>query len=110
MNVAVIGSRTFNNYSLMKETLDKLDIKLIVSGGAYGADKLGERYAKVNDIKTRIFLPEWSKYGKKAGIIRNKLIVSNSDIVVAFWDGSSRGTLSSINMAKNSNKQLLIIK
>lgn len=114
MNVAIVGSRTFDNYLLLKETLDIINdcnnIKMIISGGARGADKLGERYAKENDIETLIFIPDWKKFGKSAGFIRNKDIVENSDKVVAFWDGKSKGTLSSINLAKKLNKELEIIK
>ena len=43
-------------------------------------------------------------------MIRNTDIVKNSDIVVAFWDGESKGTLDSIRKAENLNKGLMIIK
>ena len=110
MNIAIVGSRTFTDYTQLKETLDEYkNISKIVSGGAKGADKLGERYAKENNIETLIFLPDWKKYGRAAGVIRNKDIVSNSDTVIAFWDGKSTGTLSSINLAKKLKKNLKII-
>jgi hypothetical protein len=110
MKVAVIGSRTFNDYELVKETLTKLDITLLVSGGAKGADSLGERYANENNITTLIFKPDWERHGRGAGMIRNTDIVKNSDIVVAFWDGSSKGTLDSIRKVEKLNKGLMIIK
>ena len=110
MKVAVIGSRTFNDYELVKETLTKLDITLLVSGGAKGADSLGERYASENNITTLIFKPDWERHGRGAGMIRNTDIVKNSDIVVAFWDGSSKGTLDSIRKVEKLNKGLMIIK
>jgi len=110
MKVAVIGSRTFNDYELVKETLTKLDITLLVSGGAKGADSLGERYASENNITTLIFKPDWGRHGRGAGMVRNTDIVKNSDIVVAFWDGSSKGTLDSIRKVEKLNKGLMIIK
>ena len=110
MKVAVIGSRGFDNYELVKTALSPLKITLLVSGGAKGADSLGERYAKENNIETLIFKPDWEKHGKAAGMIRNTDIVKNSDIVVAFWDGESKGTLDSIRKAENLNKGLMIIK
>jgi len=110
MKVAVIGSRTFNDYELVKETLTKLDITLLVSGGAKGADSLGERYASENNITTLIFKPDWERHGRGAGMVRNTDIVKNSDIVVAFWDGSSKGTLDSIRKVEKLNKGLMIIK
>lgn len=93
MKIAIIGSRTFNDYELLRQSLDEfsfeanVDISLIVSGGANGANSLGERYAHENNIETLIFLPDWKKHGKGAGFIRNQLIIDNADFVIAFWDG-----------------------
>lgn len=109
MRVAVIGSRGFNDYEKVKETLSKINITLLVSGGAKGADLLGERYAKENNIETKIFIPDWDKHGKKAGFLRNTDIIENAELVVAFWDGESKGTLDSINKTKKQNKKLIII-
>ncbi len=109
VKVAVIGSRNFNDYDLVKKTLDDMKISLIVSGGAKGADSFGEKYAKEKDINTLIFYPDWKKYGKAAGMIRNTEIVKNSDIIVAFWDGVSKGTKDSINKAKKLNKQVKVV-
>jgi hypothetical protein len=114
MKLAVIGSRSFRDYSLLKEKLDQINaetpIKKIISGGAVGADKLGEFYAEENNLKTKIFIPDWKKYGRGAGIIRNEDIIKNSDKVIAFWDGKSKGTLSSIKLAEKYNKSLIIVK
>ena len=38
------------------------------------------------------FLPEYSRYGRSAPLKRNLLIIDYSDLVIAFWDGKSRGT------------------
>jgi len=110
MKVAVIGSRTFSDYKLVKETLSTINITLLVSGGAIGADSLGEQYAKLNGIPAKIFYPDWKKYGKKAGFIRNSDIINESEMVIAFWDGKSKGTLDSIKKAEELNKNILIIK
>jgi hypothetical protein len=111
MKLAIVGSRSFNNYNLLKDTINKYDnIKLIINNSAIGADKLAEQYTKEYNIETKIYLPDWNKYWKKAGPIRNELIIKDCDIVIAFWDGESRGTLSSINIAKTLNKKLELIK
>ena len=112
MKVAIIGSRDFNDYALVQKTLDpvKEKITLIVSGGAKGADSLGDKYAKENGIPTQIFIPDWETNGKSAGYIRNRDIVSNSDIVIAFWDGQSKGTQHSFKLAAELNKPIRIIK
>ena len=110
INLAVVGSREFNNYDLLKKTLDKFDIQCIVSGGAPGADTLAENYAHTNKISTKIFRPDWQKHGKKAGFLRNALIVEACDMLIAFWDGQSRGTQHSINMCKKAGKQVHIVR
>lgn len=84
--------------------IKKKSIELIVSGGAIGADKLAEEFSEEFDIPKKIFKPEWEKYGKSAGFIRNKKIVEASDIIFAFWDGISKGTKSTINLARESDK------
>lgn len=110
MKVAVVGSRNFTDYNLVKETLDEIkDISLIVSGGARGADSLGERYAAEKGIPIKIFLPAWDVYGRSAGYRRNVQIVEAADIVIAFWDGLSRGTRHSINLAREKGKELLVV-
>ena len=109
MKVAVIGSRTFNDYELLRQTLSKLEITLVVSGGAKGADSLGEEYANANNIPTKIFLPDWDKYGKSAGMLRNSDIINEAEIIVAFWDGESKWCKDAIAKANKLNKKVLII-
>lgn len=111
MKVAVIGGRDFTNYELLDNTLKVYSDKIttIVSGGAKGADFLAEYWAEKNNKGTLIFLPNWDLYGKKAGFVRNELIVINSDAIIAFWDRKSRGTKSSIDIAKKLNKPTMIV-
>jgi len=111
MKIGVVGSRSFNDYKLLKDTLDKYlsEATIIVSGGAKGADSLGERWAKENGVETLIFIPDWDKHGKQAGFLRNFEIIENSDIIVAFWDGLSRGTEHTIYNAREDDKEVIII-
>lgn len=111
MKVAVVGSRSFTDYELLKKTLDELypNITLIVSGGAKGADSLSEQYADEEGIRKLIFKPDWEKHGKAAGFIRNRDIVAESDMVIAFHDGHSKGTANSIEHAKKMGKILKVI-
>lgn len=111
MKIAIIGSRNFKDKNLLNETLDSYQnqVTVVVSGGAKGADCLGEEWAKENNIQTEIFLPNWEKFGKSAGFIRNNYIIENSDEVIAFWDGKSKGTNHSISLCKKLNKKYKII-
>ena len=109
MKVAVIGSRSFKDYTEVQRVLSSLTITEIISGGAIGPDTLGAKYAKEKGIPTKIFLPDWSKHGKSAGFIRNTDIVENADIIIAFWDQTSRGTKDSIDKANKLGKKVLIV-
>jgi hypothetical protein len=111
IKLAIIGSRDFGDYKLLCETLSPYlpKINLVVSGGARGADKLGERWAKENNIQTLIFYANWDKHGKAAGFIRNEDIIKNCDCVIAFWDGKSKGTSHSLSLAKKFGKPTKII-
>ena len=112
MRIAIIGSRNFDNYKLVIETLKpyKSKISLIVSGAAKGADSLGEKWAIDNKIQTLIFPADWEKHGKRAGFIRNEDIIKNCDGVIAFWNGISKGTAHSLSLAEKYNKPVKIVK
>lgn len=113
IDVGVVGSRDFKDKNLINKVLDKIHrdrtINKIVSGGAIGADTYAEEWAKNNHVEKLIYLPNYKKYGRGAPLIRNTDIINNSDLVVAFWDGESRGTKDSITKAENMNKELIII-
>lgn len=111
MKLAIIGSRTFNNYELLQEILEqyKSKITLVISGAAKGADSLGERWAFQNGIKLLVFPADWNQYGKRAGFIRNEDIIKNCDCCIAFWDGVSKGTKHSISLCEKYNKPLKVI-
>jgi len=104
--VAVIGSRGFENYDYFRVKLEYLlseieDPISYVSGGAKtGADNLIKKYCLENQYTLIEHLPEYDKYsGKVAPIKRNHTIVENSDYLIAFYDGKSRGSKYTIDLA-----------
>ena len=113
MNIAIVGGRDFDDYNLLINSIEKqydpTEIDGVVSGGAIGADFLAEKYARDINTPMKIFPAEWHVYGKSAGFKRNVKIVTSADIVFAFWDGISKGTKHSIDIAKEQNKELHII-
>ncbi len=111
MKVAVIGSRGFADYGLVCETLDAIpELSMIVSGGARGADSLGERYADERGLAKQIHRPDWKRFGRGAGKVRNKTIVDASDLVIAFWDGASAGTKHALDYARQRGKPVRVIR
>ncbi|MBE6733076.1 MAG: DUF2493 domain-containing protein [Ruminococcaceae bacterium] len=113
--VVIAGCRNYNNYDEAKVYIDfclsnvrKENDIIIVSGGASGADKMGERYAKENGFEVEQYPADWEKYGRSAGPIRNRQMAEVCDYVICFWDGKSRGTRSMIELAKKYGKPVKI--
>lgn len=109
MIVGVVGTRTFTDYNLMCHILSNYNITKIVSGGARGADRLAKKYAIENNIPIKEYFAEWDKYGSSAGVLRNTDIINDSEMIIAFWNMKSTGTLDSIEKAKKQKKPIVII-
>lgn len=117
MRLMVCGGRHFYNKELLEKSLDefikanrwKTEDIAILEGGATGADNLAEEYAKKKGFTFIVYPADWEKYGKAAGPIRNKQMVEDCDYCVAFWDGQSKGTKSSIDFCKFLNKPCKIV-
>lgn len=135
MILGIVGSRNFTDYQLLKQTVidyfciheDDSPIWIngihpkfdeVVSGGAQGADSFarvlvqeinGQIWDERFHVKMTEFLPDWSTYGKAAGPIRNRSIIERADVVLCCWNGESRGTKSSLSIAKELKKPTLII-
>jgi hypothetical protein len=121
--VIIAGSRMFNDYRKMSESLDDLGFHLIntidpieiISGHAPGADALGERFAKSYGYPLTIFPAEWNKYGKAAGPIRNEKMAkyaaeADRGILVAFPIEESSGTMNMIKLAKQYGLEVNIVR
>lgn len=106
MKVAIIGSRTITIENI-EDYIPKGTTE-IISGGAKGADTCAKLFAESNNITYTEFLPEYKKYGRAAPIVRNRLIVDSADIIIAFWDGISKGTKSAIDYCKKNRKEILV--
>jgi len=112
--VIVAGTRTFDDYELVEKHLDFLlqnrkEVQ-IVSGGARGADALGERYGYSHKCMVKVFPANWDKYGKSAGYKRNEEMAQYADACIVFWDGESRGTKHMIDLATKYGLKLKVVK
>ena len=109
----IAGGRDFNDYALLERVVDQFlaDIQdeiTIFCGTARGADSLGERYAKSRGYALRYFPPDWRRFGRAAGPIRNQEMADGADALAAFWDGKSRGTGHMIRSARGRGLRLLV--
>ena len=112
MKVVIAGSRDIIDYDVVCQAIKEsgFDISLVISGGARGTDRLGERWARENKIPCEVMTADWDRGGKSAGLRRNKEMAETGDALIAVWDGKSRGTEHMINMAKLMKLQVYVKK
>jgi hypothetical protein len=115
LKVIIAGSRDFTNYKLLQEWADTylqrhpVDQIEIISGGARGTDRLGERYAKERGIALKIMPADWKTYGESAGYRRNAEMAEYATHAIIFWDKQSSGTKHMIDLAKKYELTLRIV-
>jgi len=113
MKVAIVGSRSIND-QMFVEYLFRCFTYIfgkptkIISGGARGIDTFAEDFANDFNIDLQVFKPDWAKYGRKAGFIRNEDIIKNCDICLAIWDGESHGTKHDLELCEQYKKDLVL--
>ena len=118
MKTIIAGSRDFGHHNY-----DDLDIFIpvmltkipwtithILSGGARGADRLGEMWAELNEIPMTQYPADWDTYGKAAGYLRNEAMAKNADALIAFWDGESRGTNHMVDLAEKYGLTIHLVR
>lgn len=111
MKVIVAGSRDIEEYEIVKDAISQSGfyITMLVSGMARGVDRLAVQFALKYGIKIEEHYPEWNKYGKKAGCLRNiKMLDSGAEALIAVWDGKSKGTAHIIREAKKRNVPIFV--
>ncbi len=119
--IIVARSRDFKYKEYLYEKVDKVikDNRYtrieIVSGGAKGADALGEQYAKDKGYTLSIFNADWNTYGREAGFIRNYTMAqyasqAKKSVLIAFPIGESKGTRDMIQRAKKEGFDVFVFE
>lgn len=105
--VGVCGSRSIDDRDFVWDKLDGITSKFLKVEVCHGAcpdkqspDWFADAWALKYGYKLMRFWPDWDKYGRRAGPIRNRemaeYLASKSGFLIAFWDGESRGTANMI--------------
>lgn len=127
LRVIIAGSRNFDDFlklidsctdilSKITEHHNDLNKIRVVSGAARGADQLGEQYAKVREYELSRFPADWDGLGKRAGYVRNAEMAKyamedgNYGVLIAFWDGKSKGTKHMIDLAEKNGLDMHIVR
>lgn len=112
MRVIIAGSRSVKDYATLLKAIDDVgiadEIEEIVSGGALGVDTLAEEYAEREGIPLRVFYPDWKRFGRAAGPIRNEQMVGYSDALIAIWDGHSVRTKNMIEAGRKAGIRMYV--
>jgi hypothetical protein len=139
MRIIIAGLRDFNDYKLLCDNAVQIILNLagketekkftsdgfeyivpvdknyeIISGGARGADQLGEKFAKQYGLSLKIMKADWDTFGKSAGYRRNEQMAlyarEDNGVLIAYWDGVSKGTKHMIDLAKKHGLKVFVIK
>ena len=103
--VAVVGSRGILSCAALSARLAELAPELVVSGGAAGVDGLAAAWARAHGVPLLELRPDYARHGPTAAThIRNAEIVRRATLVLVVWDGKSRGTLSTLKIARRLGK------
>ena len=108
IKLLISGSRGIGSFDLSPHIPPNTD--LIICGGAVGIDTIAEQYADQHRISKLILRPQYELYGKTAPLKRNERMIDIADTVLIIWDGISRGTKYTLELAKRKNKDIILIK
>lgn len=93
----VCGGRDYTDRHRLWATLDELHrergVVRVIAGGARGADTMAAEWAEACGISCNVFMANWAELGRKAGPIRNQLMLDDGrpTLVVALPGGRGTG-------------------
>lgn len=111
LRIIVCGGRDYADAACIRATLDELHasrgVDHLFHGNASGADRLaGEWGASTPGVRVHPVPAQWSKFGKRAGPIRNRQMLGQGiDVVVAFPGG--RGTADMMKAAREAGVEVM---
>jgi predicted Rossmann-fold nucleotide-binding protein len=107
VKVVVTGGRDFADAERLEQVLSELGITHLATGGAKGADELAERWARKHSVPCVVYHAEWTRHGKRAGILRNIEMLKDfvPEAVVAFPGG--KGTAHCVSEAQRRGISVL---
>lgn len=112
MKVLITGSRDWKHKGLVRRIIFSLDKDTkICHGAARGADTMAHQIAKTRGMDVTPFPAKWTKYGKKAGPLRNQQMLDEfqPDLVIAFPLPASIGTYDMIGRAEKAGVPVKIV-
>lgn len=108
MKVAIVGSRRFSAPTRVTEYVTSLPKgSSIITGSASGVDAAATKAAREKGIPVQVMPASFDELADAAkSAARNQRLVDACDVLVAFWDGSSKGTRTTVDRALDSGKEV----
>lgn len=112
--VLICGGRDYDDqkrvYDVLRRLVSENGTRVVIHGGCRGADTLAEMAASRLGVPTQVEYPDWERYGKVAGHIRNTKMLTQykPDLVVAFPGGS--GTAHTVRTARSLNIEVMEVR
>jgi len=79
----------------------------IITGSASGVDAAATRAAREKGIPVQVMPASFEELADPSkAAARNQRLVDACDVLVAFWDGSSKGTRTTVERALDSGKEV----
>ena len=110
MKVAIVGSRHFTEPARVADYVKSLPSKAsIITGSASGVDAAATKAARDKGVPVHVIPASFEELADASkAAARNQRLVDACDVLVAFWDGSSKGTRATVERALDSGKEVHI--
>ena len=119
VRICIAGGRDFDDIEFLFNCMEAVrhlywnhEI-VVVSGACKGADKLGERWARDYGYRIDSRPPNYEAFKgneRYAPLARNEEMAKESDVLCAFWHGSSKGTAHMIGQAMEKGLELHVFR
>lgn len=108
MRIAIVGSRHFADPGRVADYVKSLPPGTsIVTGSASGVDAAATKAAREKGIPVQVMPASFEELGDSSkSAERNQRLVDLCDVLVAFWDGASKGTRTTVDRALDSGKEV----
>ena len=110
MKVAIVGSRHFSEPDRVSDYVNALPQGAsIITGSASGVDAAATKAARAKGIPVQVIPASFDELADAAkSAARNQRLIDACDVLVAFWDGSSKGTRHTVDRALDSGKEVRV--
>ena len=108
MRVAIVGSRHFADLDRVTDYVKNLAAgSSIITGSASGVDAAATRAARTRGLPVQVMPASFDELADASrSAARNQRLVDACDVLVAFWDGASKGTRTTVERALDAGKEV----